>query len=55
MVEYNFLGKVGEDVVVDYLEWYDYVIWYCNWCKGYFELDIVVVKNGELIIVEVKI
>lgn len=54
MAEHNILGKAGEDAAVVYLEQHDYIIRHRNWRKNHFELDIVAVKDEDLIVVEVK-
>lgn len=54
MAEHNELGKVGENAAVVYLEDNGYLIRHRNWRKGHLELDIVAVKDNELIVVEVK-
>lgn len=54
MAKHNELGKAGEDAAVAYLEKEGYVIRDRNWRKGHFELDIVAVKDNELVVVEVK-
>lgn len=54
MAAHNALGKAGEDAAVLYLEQKGYTICNRNWRKNHLELDIVAVKEEELIIVEVK-
>lgn len=54
MAAHNALGKAGEDAAVAYLERNGYTIRDRNWRKNHLELDIVVAKDEELIIVEVK-
>lgn len=54
MAKHNDLGKSGENAAVTYLEQKGYCIRDRNWRKGHFELDIVAVKDNELIVVEVK-
>lgn len=54
MAEHNELGKAGENAAVVYLENNGYLIRHRNWRKGHLELDIVAVKDNELIVVEVK-
>ena len=54
MAAHNTLGKDGEDAAVAYLERNGYVIRHRNWRKNHLELDIVAVKDGLLIVVEVK-
>lgn len=54
MATHNVLGKAGEDAAVAFLERNGYTICHRNWRKNHLELDIVALKDGELIIVEVK-
>lgn len=54
MAEHNELGKAGEDAAVAYLERNGYLVRHRNWRKGHFELDIVVAKDNELVVIEVK-
>lgn len=54
MAAHNELGKAGEDAAVDFLESKGYFIRERNWHRHHLELDIVAMKDGELIIVEVK-
>ncbi|WP_321478536.1 YraN family protein [uncultured Bacteroides sp.] len=54
MAEHNILGKAGENAATAYLEKHNYSIRHRNWRKGHLELDIIAVKNDQLIIVEVK-
>lgn len=54
MAAHNTLGKTGEDAAVAYLERNGYTINHRNWRKNRLELDIVAVKDGLLIVVEVK-
>ena len=54
MAKHNDLGKAGENAAVAYLEQKGYLIRDRNWRRGHFELDIVAVKDGLLIVVEVK-
>lgn len=54
MAAHNALGKAGEDTAVAYLECNGYTICHRNWRKNRLELDIVAVKDGQLIVVEVK-
>ena len=54
MSAHNNLGKAGEDAAAKYLEQNGYTIRDRNWRKNHLELDIVAVKDKELIIVEVK-
>lgn len=54
MAMHNQLGKAGEDAAVAYLERQGYLIRHRNWHKNRLELDIVAVKDGMLVVVEVK-
>lgn len=54
MAAHNILGKAGEDAAAAYLERNGYAILSRNWRKNRLELDIVAVKDGELVVVEVK-
>ncbi len=49
------LGHLGEEIAVKYLQDKGYHIRHCNWGlhKGY-ELDIVAMHNGDIVVVEVK-
>lgn len=50
----NQIGKEGESAARAYLEKKGYFILHTNWRYHHFELDIVAVKEKELVIVEVK-
>jgi len=54
MAEHNDLGKLGEDLAVDFLEKNGYEILETNWVFDKAEIDIIAQKNGILAIVEVK-
>lgn len=54
MAAHNELGKVGEQIAMDYLITKGYIIRDTNWRCGKMELDIVAVKGNRIIIVEVK-
>lgn len=54
MAEHLMLGKAGEDAAVAYLEKNDYAIKHRNWRRGHLEIDIVAIKNDEVIFIEVK-
>lgn len=50
-----FVGKAGEDFVVNYLKTNGYIIIKRNWRDGRFgELDIVAENNEYIVFVEVK-
>ncbi len=54
MAEHNIFGREGEDVAAEYLEGQGYRVMDRNWRSGHKEIDIVAVKDGVLVIVEVK-
>lgn len=54
MAEGNELGKEGEAMARDYLQRKGYRVLHTNWRWHHFELDIVAVKDGELVVAEVK-
>lgn len=54
MADHLALGKAGEDAAVAYLERNDYAIRHRNWRRGHLEIDIVAVKENEIIFIEVK-
>ncbi|MCD8309867.1 MAG: YraN family protein [Prevotellaceae bacterium] len=54
MATHNALGRAGEDAAAAYLEREGYTIRHRNWRKNHLELDIVAMKEGELVVVEVK-
>lgn len=54
MAERNDLGKDGEARARDYLIRQGCTILHTNWRWHHYELDIVAMKEGELIVVEVK-
>ena len=54
MAHTNEMGKEGEAVARRYLEQQGYVIACTNWHWHHYELDIIAVKEDELIVVEVK-
>jgi putative endonuclease len=54
MAAHNILGQKGEEAAVSHLLQKGYVVRHRNWKKGHFELDIVAVKAGELVVIEVK-
>lgn len=54
MAEHNELGTLGEQVAVEHLVRCGYRICERNWRSGRRELDIVALKDGELVVVEVK-
>lgn len=54
MAKRNETGKDGEAVARVFLEEHDYTIVHTNWHWHHYELDIVAMKDGELVVVEVK-
>ncbi|MDE6098678.1 MAG: YraN family protein [Muribaculaceae bacterium] len=48
------LGKWGEELAVQHLMGQGYAIVQRNWRVDHFETDIVAMKNGRIIFVEVK-
>ena len=54
MAEHNELGKLGEEMAVDYLLKEGYSIVETNWTFQKAEIDIIAQKGGTLAIIEVK-
>lgn len=54
MAEHNDLGKLGEELAVDFLEKNGYEILETNWTFQKAEVDIIALKNNILAVVEVK-
>ena len=54
MAEHNELGKLGEELAVDFLIEKGYDILETNWTFQKAEIDIIAQKNGILAVVEVK-
>ena len=54
MAEHNELGKLGEELAVDFLEKNGYEILETNWTYQKAEVDIIALKDGILAVVEVK-
>lgn len=54
MAEHNELGKLGEDLAVDYLRKNGYTILDTNWTFQKAEIDIIARIENTLTIVEVK-
>lgn len=54
MAEHNELGKLGEQIAVDFLIQNGYEIKERNWRFKKAELDIIVQKENTLVLVEVK-
>ena len=54
MAEHNDLGKLGEELAIDFLEKAGYSILETNWVFQKAEIDIIAQKGNVLAIVEVK-
>ena len=54
MAQHNELGKLGEEMAVDFLQKNGYVILETNWVFQKAEIDIIAQKQNTLAIVEVK-
>lgn len=54
MAEHNELGKMGEDLAVQYLTDKGYEILERNWRNIHKEIDIIAKEGNDLVIVEVK-
>lgn len=54
MAEHNDLGKLGEELAVEYLQKNGYAILETNWTFQKAEIDIIAKKENILAIVEVK-
>ena len=54
MIEPHQLGKLGEDLAVNYLINKGYQILERNWHSGHKEIDIIALDDTTLVIVEVK-
>jgi putative endonuclease len=54
MAEHNELGKLGEDLAVEYLKKNGYTILNTNWTFQKAEIDIIAQMENTLAIVEVK-
>ena len=54
MAEHNELGKLGEEMAVDYLRNNGYEILNTNWTFQKAEIDIIAQKDTILAVVEVK-
>ena len=54
MAEHNDLGKLGEELAVDFLQQNGYDILETNWTFQKAEIDIIAQKENTLAIVEVK-
>ena len=54
MAEHNDLGKIGEELAVNYLIEKGYEILERNWRNIHKEVDIIAMDGPDLVIVEVK-
>ena len=54
MAHKDVLGRAGEDRAARYLESRGYVVLDRNWRIREGEIDLVVARRGELVVVEVK-
>jgi len=54
MAEHNELGKLGEEMAVDFLQKNGYAILQTNWVFLKAEIDIIAKKGDMLAVVEVK-
>jgi putative endonuclease len=54
MADHNELGKLGEELAVEYLQKNDYTILETNWVFQKAEIDILAQKDNILAVVEVK-
>lgn len=54
MAEHNDLGKLGEEMAVEFLRKNSYLILDTNWTFQKAEIDIIARKENTLAIVEVK-
>ena len=54
MAQHNETGRKGEDMAYTFLIDNDYIILETNWRTGRAEIDIIALKKGILVIVEVK-
>ena len=54
MAEHNELGKLGEELAVDFLEKNGYEILETNWTFQKAEVDIIAQKGDILAVIEVK-
>jgi len=54
MAEHNDLGKLGEELAVEFLEKNGYSILETNWTFQKAEIDIIAKKDTVLAVVEVK-
>jgi putative endonuclease len=54
MAEHNELGKLGEELAVEFLQKKGYIIQETNWTFQKAEIDIIAQKENILAVIEVK-
>ncbi len=54
MAEHNELGKLGEELAVEFLQENGYLILETNWTFQKAEIDIIAQKENVLAVIEVK-
>lgn len=54
MARHNDIGKIGEQLAVEYLKKNGYSIMERNWVHGKLEIDIIAIYKGQIVFVEVK-
>ncbi len=54
MAEHNDLGKLGEELAVEFLQKNGYEILETNWVFQKAEIDIIAQKENTIVVVEVK-
>jgi putative endonuclease len=54
MASHNELGKKGELIAQNYLQQQQYTVLHVNWKWGRKEIDVIALKNEQLVFVEVK-
>ena len=54
MASHNELGKKGEQIAQNYLQQQQYTVLHINWKWGRKEIDVIALKDGHLVFVEVK-
>jgi putative endonuclease len=54
MAEHNELGKLGEELAVEFLQKNGYIILATNWTFQKAEVDIIAQKEAILAVIEVK-
>ena len=54
MAQHNELGKLGEELAVDFLQQNGYEILETNWTFQKAEVDIITEFDGKIVVIEVK-